>query len=207
MYLNTIMLGCFSQSIAIVTAYDSMDENTIRYILDQAEPKAIFADTNTLPVVSRLMSRSNHDIKAVIYSGQESDVSEHINRLEHVEGRSFKLIHIDEFKTKKRSSGDGHTDGDGTETTYPQSGDVACIMYTSGSTGEPKGVQLTHGNLIAAVGSAAALVGDQLNKDEDIVISYLPLAHVLEFVISHFVASMVSGIPSIARSTNWTLSS
>lgn len=34
--------------------------------------------------------------------------------------------------------------------------------------------------------------GDQLDKETDIVISYLPLAHVLEFVISHFVVSMVS---------------
>lgn len=186
------MLGCYSQSIAIVTAYDSMDENTIRYILDQAEPKAIFADANTLPVVSRLMRRSSHDIKAVIYSGQDSDVSEHVNRLEQIEGRSFKLIHVDEFKTKRH----------GAETTYPKSDDVACIMYTSGTTGEPKGVLLTHGSLIAAIGSAAALVGDQLNKDEDVVISYLPLAHVLEFVISHFVASMVSEILSLSRSTN-----
>ncbi|KAG0225164.1 hypothetical protein B0O80DRAFT_469151 [Mortierella sp. GBAus27b] len=171
--------GCFSQSIAIVTAYDSMDENTIHYILTQAEPKAIFVDANTLPVVANLLTRSSHDIKAVVYSGQGSEVSEYLNQLED---RPFKLLHINELNTKSSDGSD--------QSAYPQSDDVACIMYTSGSTGEPKGVQLTHGNLIAAIGSAATMVGDQLKKDEDILISYLPLAHVLEFVISHFVASM-----------------
>ncbi|KAG0065386.1 hypothetical protein BGZ89_008371 [Linnemannia elongata] len=195
--------GCFSQSITIVTAYDSMDDKSIQFILDQSQPKAIFADSTTLPVVAKLMQKGNTGIKAIIYTGQDWEVSDNIKKLEGVEGRDFKLIHIDELKRNKGadapSKGKAKADEEDTEvegeastieTVYPEADDVACIMYTSGSTGTPKGAQLTHGNLMSAIGSASAMEGDLLNKDEDVIISYLPLAHVLEFVISHFVVSM-----------------
>ncbi|KAF9579774.1 long-chain fatty acid-CoA ligase [Lunasporangiospora selenospora] len=202
-----IFASCFSQSMTIVTAYDSMDENSIQFILGQAEPKAIFADANTLKVVSKLMKKGNQGIKAIVYTGQDWEVSEHIEILERIANRQFELIHIDELKKTKvgsnsgnESTGKGKNKASETEeepdlhavvkTVFPDPEDVACIMYTSGSTGAPKGAQLTHGNLMAAIGSASAMVGDDLEKDTDVLISYLPMAHVLEFVISHFVVSM-----------------
>lgn len=201
-------IGCFSQAITIVTAYDSMDEKSIQFILDQSKPKAIFADSTTLPVVAKLMQKGNTGIRAVIYTGQDWEVSDNIKKLEGVKDRGFELVHIDELKRNKGADAPGkgkaRADDDDAEvegepgkieTVYPESDDVACIMYTSGSTGTPKGAQLTHGNLMSAIGSASAMEGDLLNKDEDVIISYLPLAHVLEFVISHFVVSMVSPCP------------
>jgi len=52
--------------------------------------------------------------------------------------------------------------------------DLALIQYTSGSTGDPKGVALTHGNLIANIRSIAEAV--QVTPD-DVVVSWLPLYH------------------------------
>ncbi|KAI1296194.1 hypothetical protein EDD11_007501 [Mortierella claussenii] len=176
--------GCFSQSITIVTAYDSMDEKSIEFIVEQSSPKAIFADSNTLHVVTKLMKKGSHGIKAVIYAGQDSDVSEYTSQLESIDNRTFEIVDIEELKKTEPEDGQ-----DKINTVYPDEKDLACIMYTSGSTGTPKGAQLTHGNLMAAIGSAAAMVGDQLTS-EDVIISYLPLAHVLEFVISHFCSSM-----------------
>jgi long-chain acyl-CoA synthetase len=181
-----------------------MDDKSIQFILDQSQPKAIFADSTTLPVVAKLMQKGNTGIKAVIYTGQDWEVSDNIKKLEGVKDRGFELVHIDELKRNKGADApgkgkakadedDAEVEGEAgkIETVYPEAEDVACIMYTSGSTGTPKGAQLTHGNLMSAIGSASAMEGDLLNKDEDVIISYLPLAHVLEFVISHFVVSMV----------------
>lgn len=66
-------------------------------------------------------------------------------------------------------------------------------MYTSGSTGAPKGVELTHSNIIAAMGAAEYLVIDFLSKDEHRYIGFLPLAHVLEFLVEFIMICM--GIP------------
>uniref|UniRef100_A0AAX7VY23 long-chain-fatty-acid--CoA ligase n=1 Tax=Astatotilapia calliptera TaxID=8154 RepID=A0AAX7VY23_ASTCA len=60
----------------------------------------------------------------------------------------------------------------------PETSDIAVIMYTSGSTGIPKGVMISHGNLIAGITGMAERIPN-LNET-DTYIGYLPLAHVLE---------------------------
>jgi amino acid adenylation domain-containing protein len=51
--------------------------------------------------------------------------------------------------------------------------DLAAIVYTSGSTGEPKGVMLTHHNMISAIESISAYLG---NVPEDVLLNVLPLS-------------------------------
>lgn len=60
----------------------------------------------------------------------------------------------------------------------PVPSDIAVIMYTSGSTGLPKGVMISHCNLIAGITGMAERIPHLGEKD--IYIGYLPLAHVLE---------------------------
>jgi len=59
-------------------------------------------------------------------------------------------------------------------------GDVACIIYTSGTGGAPRGVMLHHGALLANIeGAATALVGD-FGWDRERFLSFLPLSHAYE---------------------------
>uniref|UniRef100_A0AC11CS52 Acyl-CoA synthetase long chain family member 3 n=1 Tax=Ovis aries TaxID=9940 RepID=A0AC11CS52_SHEEP len=60
----------------------------------------------------------------------------------------------------------------------PAPSDIAVIMYTSGSTGIPKGVMISHSNIIAGITGMAERIPELGEKD--VYIGYLPLAHVLE---------------------------
>ena len=63
--------------------------------------------------------------------------------------------------------------------------DLATLVYTSGTTGEPKGVMLTHGNVwwTCTHSEQSVPVGD---ADNARTVSYLPLSHIAERMISHF---------------------
>uniref|UniRef100_A0A673A304 long-chain-fatty-acid--CoA ligase n=1 Tax=Sphaeramia orbicularis TaxID=375764 RepID=A0A673A304_9TELE len=64
------------------------------------------------------------------------------------------------------------------ERKQPLPSDIAVIMYTSGSTGVPKGVMISHSNILAGITGMAERIPNLC--EEDIYIAYLPLAHVLE---------------------------
>ncbi|GAB92161.1 AMP-dependent synthetase/ligase [Gordonia rhizosphera] len=68
--------------------------------------------------------------------------------------------------------------------------DLATLIYTSGTTGPPKGVEITHRNIIAELAALAEVVDVGF---DDRVISYLPAAHIADRVSSH-AANMVRGL-------------
>lgn len=71
-------------------------------------------------------------------------------------------------------------------------------MYTSGSTGNPKGVCLSHGNIVASVASVYFILDPHISPG-DRYLAYLPLAHVLEYVVE--IAALFGGLTTgFARS-------
>jgi long-chain acyl-CoA synthetase len=59
-------------------------------------------------------------------------------------------------------------------------GDLACIIYTSGTGGAPRGVMQHHGAILANVGGAVALVEEDFGWDDEVFLSFLPLSHAYE---------------------------
>lgn len=74
--------------------------------------------------------------------------------------------------------------------------DLATIMYTSGTTGDPKGVMLTHGNLISNV--EACLQAEPMLPD-DVALCWLPLSHIYARTIDHYERLFASSIVALAE--------
>jgi long-chain acyl-CoA synthetase len=66
--------------------------------------------------------------------------------------------------------------------------DLLTLIYTSGTTGPPKGVQLTHANLVAGINGFDQVISF---PDEGRVVSWLPMAHIAERACSHYLPMFV----------------
>ncbi|MCB0992293.1 MAG: AMP-binding protein, partial [Acidimicrobiales bacterium] len=74
--------------------------------------------------------------------------------------------------------------------------DLATLVYTSGTTGPPKGTMLTHGNIVWTIESVESMVG---LMPSDRLLSYLPLSHIAERITSHFGQIAAGGETWFAR--------
>jgi long-chain acyl-CoA synthetase len=77
------------------------------------------------------------------------------------------------------------------------SDDLASIVYTSGTTGFPKGVMLSHMNMLSNAEAAASRVD---LGESDTMLSFLPLSHTLERTVGYYFSIMVGETVAYARS-------
>jgi long-chain acyl-CoA synthetase len=66
--------------------------------------------------------------------------------------------------------------------------DLACLIYTSGTGGAPRGVMLHHGAMMANVESADIIITEDFPSIPDVFLSFLPLSHAYEHTMSQFFA-------------------
>lgn len=78
-----------------------------------------------------------------------------------------------------------------------QPGTLATIVYTSGTTGRPKGVMLSHANILA---NAESVLAQVRGYREDVYLSFLPLSHAFERTVGYYVPMMAGSCVAYARS-------
>ncbi|CAO1625835.1 unnamed protein product [Sympodiomycopsis kandeliae] len=165
--------SCFRQSIPFCTAYETLGEDGLSHSLSEPEVVGVFTNDALLDTLANVLQDTT-TVKYVVYDGKPSQ--EKLDKVKSkLEGREgARVLSLDELIADGKKNV--------AQPNPPKKEDVACIMYTSGSTGAPKGVILTHSNLVASVGGVLELLGEFL-KPTDTFLAYLPLAHILEFVV------------------------
>jgi len=78
-------------------------------------------------------------------------------------------------------------------------GDLATIMYTSGTTGDPKGVMLTHGNLLSNVESC---LESEPPGPDDVRLCWLPLSHIYARTVDHYERLFAGQVLCLAESAD-----
>ncbi|XP_013592161.1 PREDICTED: long chain acyl-CoA synthetase 9, chloroplastic [Brassica oleracea var. oleracea] len=166
--------GCFRRNVTVVTIYSSLGEEALCHSLNETEVTTVIC--------------GNKELKKLM------DISQQLETVKRV------ICMDDEFPSEASSTWTTTSLADvqklGRESpvdpSFPLSADVAVIMYTSGSTGLPKGVMMTHGNVLATVSAVMTIVPD-LGK-RDTYMAYLPLAHILELAAESVMATIGSAI-------------
>jgi len=149
-------LSILAVNAITVPNYTTYTEKDFEYILNDCQPKGLIVSNNKLfDTVSSAAKKINYNFKFII-SFEEIENILNINQLTETEQNNF----TSEAKRK----------------------DPACIIYTSGTQGNPKGVVLSHGGILSNCEDAKNLV-DKLEIKQPRFLTWLPLSHSYEHTV------------------------
>ncbi|VAI22553.1 unnamed protein product [Triticum turgidum subsp. durum] len=176
------MQACNSQGICYVPLYDTLGQNAVEFILDHAEISIAFMQESKIKSIVAVLPKCTAHIKAIVSFG---DVTIELKR--EVEQLGVSCFSWEEFSTMGE---------DIQELPKKQKDDICTIMYTSGTTGEPKGVIITNRAIVAGVTTTEHLLQltDKVVDEYDSYFSYLPLAHIFDQVIGNYCISKGASI-------------
>ena len=164
-------LAILSAGAVTVPIYSTLPAKQVQYILHDSEAVLIFV-SNALHLKKILEIRPElSNLKEIVIFDRTGDVPQNIQLLsEFIQQGALLLKESPQIVQQRLEAINPH--------------DVCTIVYTSGTTGEPKGVMLTHHNIITNIESLNHAGFNFSNQDCSL--SFLPLSHILERMAGYY---------------------
>uniref|UniRef100_A0A8C2UFQ5 Long-chain-fatty-acid--CoA ligase n=1 Tax=Coturnix japonica TaxID=93934 RepID=A0A8C2UFQ5_COTJA len=170
-------LACYTYSMVVVPLYDTLGPGAIRYIVNTADISTVICDKpdKARTLLDHVERRETPGLRSIILMDPfEKELME--------KGRScgVRIQSMQEVEDCGREN--RHVP------VPPRPEDLSIVCFTSGTTGNPKGAMLTHGNVVADFSGFLKVTESQWSPTcEDVHISYLPLAHMFERMVQSVV--------------------
>jgi long-chain acyl-CoA synthetase len=165
-------LACLTAGAVDAPIYATLTPAQVLYILNDSEARALVVSSpHQVRKVQEIRAQAKHLQHVILVEDVPAELKAGTITFADVRARGREALAQDPEAVRKRAA-------------EVQPGDLATLIYTSGTTGDPKGVMLTHSNLVSnTVGSG--LVTDTLGP-QDVALSFLPLCHVFERMSGHY---------------------
>lgn len=172
-------IGAMTHNIAVATSYATLGIASIDKVVKQGGVTAVVCNRSSVEEVKK-MSPEWSSVKAIIYTDTGATLEERGAKVAPVAGgEGPKVVSFDEVLQLGNSKP--------SEPVKAKPSSVAVIMYTSGSTGDPKGVMVTQANLLSMVAAVNVQLKDSIpDRTYECYIGYLPLAHILELAVETY---------------------
>ncbi|KAM8799105.1 long-chain-fatty-acid--CoA ligase 6 [Eudromia elegans] len=170
-------LACYTYSMVVVPLYDTLGPGAIRYIINTADISTVICDKpeKARVLLDHVERRETPGLSVIILMDPfERELQERgarcgvrVQAMRDVEERGRECRHVP---------------------VPPRPEDLSIVCFTSGTTGNPKGAMLTHGNVVADFSGFLKVTEKVIfPRQDDVLISFLPLAHMFERVIQSVV--------------------
>ncbi|MFT0846726.1 AMP-dependent synthetase/ligase [Actinomycetaceae bacterium L2_0104] len=150
-------MAALSVGIVVVPIYESDSAEQIQWILEDSAIRVVFTDT--APNLELVESVRTDSLLPTV------------------------LLDDDGFAALYESSNTISEEAASARRAALTADSLATIIYTSGTTGRPKGVELTHGNLVFSVLTILKLEREIINLESSRVLLFLPLAHIMARIV------------------------
>ena len=181
-----IYLALAGSGLAVVPLDPKLRANEVQHILQNSEAVAIFAGTRLKDVISQAVANLP-DLKSCVWVGEGSTM---------VGAVKDRVCYAYEAITNCASSA-YESAREWFEKHTPSEGTIASIVYTSGTTGKPKGAVLTHGNFTSNVQSTVERIKFCPNEN---FLNVLPLFHSFSFTGNFMIPLRLKACCSFVRS-------
>lgn len=167
-----------SQGLFSVSIYDVLASDATEYIINHAELNCVVTSLPHIPTLLKLKS-ALPNLKMIVCldpldAGEQDGHSKRAILESIAADQDVSIYTIDQVEALGEASKRGFNP--------PSPSDIITINYTSGTTGPPKGVVLTHENAVAASSAGLITIGQ---SSGDTMCSYLPLAHIYARLAEH----------------------